>query len=68
MDHPDSDRVMAHELQTTLKELREKNKKLTDEKDAAVAASSWGWVIAVVLLLMLGMATCGTHDHLRQGW
>ena len=64
MDHSESDRVIANELRTTLNELRDKNKKLTEEKKAANA--SLGWVVAVLLLAVIGMMTCGANEHVHR--
>ena len=66
MDHPETDKVLAQELQGVLKELREKNTKLTNEKKAAKAGRTWGWTVAVITLFVLFLVMCGNqsrHHH-----
>jgi hypothetical protein len=59
MDHPDSDRLLTRELETTLTDLRAKNKKLEDEKKAAEGSRAWGWAVAVALIFLFLFVMCG---------
>lgn len=63
MDHPETDRMLANELKGILKDLRDKNKKLTDEKKAAQNTSTFAWVMLALLVVAVLVAMSGGSGH-----
>ena len=61
MDHPETDRVVARELDGVIQKLRAD---LQKEKDANTARSAnMGWIVALIVLLVLCFVVCGDSGH-----
>ena len=67
MDQYESDRVFADEMRRVLKELRDKNKKLTDEKEAGKGSLPWIIAVALALALIIALTAGGdSHNHYHR--
>jgi CHASE3 domain sensor protein len=67
MDNSETDRVFADEMRSVLKELRDKNKKLTDEKEAGKGNLAWIIVVALAVALIIALtAGADSHNHYHR--
>jgi hypothetical protein len=65
MLNPETDRVLADEMKGLLKDLRDKNTKLTDEKKAAESKLIWV-IIALVVVLAFAVLSGGDGHHYHR--